>query len=202
MFGETVEERVNANQELLEASEEGRARRQQLHDALERHRQEGDSMGIMMNQWYTSSAVYLEDEAPREPFAGDYLTQVCISTYPGNRLPHAWLSKSTPSKPLSTVDLAGKNSFSLFTGYGGDKWKAAAKSVGEKLGLPINTYAIGFGLDYADMYRDWTKRREIDEDGCILVRPDRYVAWRSKKMIKTSCEEKLEQVLRSILSKT
>lgn len=200
MFGETKEERIKANKELSEASEAGKRRRQDLFDAMERHRGEGDSLGMMMNQWYKSSAVYLEDEGPLEPFTGNYLTEARITTYPGHRLPHAWLSKDVPSKPISTIDLAGKNVFSLFTGHGGEKWKSAAKVVGDKLGIHINTFSIGFGLDYADKYRDWTKRREVDEDGCLLVRPDRYVAWRSHRMITGSCEEKLEQVLKSILS--
>jgi hypothetical protein len=200
MFGETREERMAANKELSEPSEAGRRRRQDLFDAMERHRGEGDSIGIMMNQWYDSSAMVKDDEAPLARFTGNYLTEVRISTYPGHRLPHAWLSKDVPSKEISTIDLAGKNAFCLFTGHGGERWKAAAASVGDKLGIPINAYAIGFGLDYADKYRDWTKRREVDEDGCVLVRPDRYVAWRTQHMISTSCEEKLERVLRSILS--
>ncbi|OAP54411.1 hypothetical protein AYL99_11512 [Fonsecaea erecta] len=207
MFEETKEARIQANKELSEASEAGKLRRQQLFDALERHRGEGDSVGMMMNQWYsnTSTAVYLADEdGPQAPFPGNYLTQARVSTYPGNRLPHAWLSKDVPSQEISTVDLAGKSAFSLFTGHGGDGWKAAARTVGDKLGVPINAFAIGFGLDYADKYRDWTKRREVDEDGCVLVRPDRYVAWRAQRMGPPSsssrCEEKLEQVLRAILS--
>lgn len=32
------------------------------------------------------------------------------------------------------------------------------------------------GLDYHDVYRDWFKRRDIEEDGMLLVRPGRYVA--------------------------
>jgi hypothetical protein len=200
MFGETKEKRIKANNELREASEAGRKRRQELFDAMERHRGEGDSLGIMMNQWYTSSAVYNGDEEPQEPFEGDYLTEVRVSTYPGNRLPHAWLSKDVPSKQVSTVDLAGKSAFSLFTGHGGERWIDAAKSVAEKLDIPINTFAIGFGLDYVDKYRDWTKKRGVHEGGCVFVRPDRYVAWRSKTMINDSCEKKLEQVLKSILS--
>ncbi|KIW67551.1 hypothetical protein PV04_06795 [Phialophora macrospora] len=201
MFEQDKEDRIKANKELSEASEAGKRRRQELFDAIERHRGEGDSLGMMMNQWYKSSALYLEDEGPLEPFTGNYLTQVRVSTYPGFRLPHAWLSKGkgVPSKEVSTVDLAGKNAFSLFTGHGGEQWKAAATSVGRKLGIRINAFAIGFGLDYADKYRDWTKRREVDEDGCVLVRPDRYVAWRAQRLSSTSCEEKLEHVLRSIL---
>ncbi|KIW82495.1 hypothetical protein Z517_05522 [Fonsecaea pedrosoi CBS 271.37] len=213
MFGETKEERIKANRELSEASAAGRTRRRELFEALERHRGEGDSVGMMMNQWYTSHAVYLADEeGPQLPFPGDYLTQARVSTYPGNRLPHAWLSRDVPSAEVSTLDLAGKSAFSLFTGHGGDGWKAAARRVGDRLGITVHAFAIGFGLDYADKYRDWTKRREVDEDGCVLVRPDRYVAWRAKTVAgggaegvtKTEaarwCEEKLERVLRSILS--
>ena len=50
MFGETKEERVAANRQLFEASEAGKRRRQDLFDALERHRGEGDSLGAMMNR--------------------------------------------------------------------------------------------------------------------------------------------------------
>lgn len=50
------------------------------------------------------------------------------------------------------------------------------------------------------MYRDWQVRRQIEEDGCILVRPDGFVAWRSKGMI-GECEEKLVRVLRFVLSR-
>ena len=201
MFGESRDERIAANKELCESSEAGKKRRQDLFEALERHRREGDSTGIMMNQWYDSSAVYLRDEpGPLAPFTGEYLTEVRISTYPGHRLPHAWLSKDVPSRQISTIDLAGKGAFSLFTSYGGDLWKAAAVSVGDKLGVPINTFAIGFGLDFVDKYRDWTKKREVDEDGCVLVRPDRYVAWRAQRMTTGCCAEKLEQVMKSIFS--
>ena len=199
MFGETIEERVRQNKELSESSAKGAARRAQLYSALERATGEGDGLGIVMNQWYTSQAIYTADESPREPFAEDPLFKIRVGTYPGNRLPHAWLSRQVPSKPVSTIDLAGKTSFCLLTGHGGDAWREAAVKIGERLGLPINSYSIGWGLDYRDIYRDWEKRREVDEDGCVLVRPDNYVAWRSESMISGSCEEKLLEVLKSIL---
>jgi hypothetical protein len=50
------------------------------------------------------------------------------------------------------------------------------------------------------VYRDWFKKREIEEDGMLLVRPDRYVAWRSSKVTSDS-EEKLLHVLDRILSR-
>lgn len=200
MFAPSPEEGARQIAELSQATKEGVARRKQLYAALEGKRREGESLGLMMNQWYTSSAVYLEDEKPRPEFKGDDIVEVLVSTYPGTRFPHAWLTTMTPTKPISTMDLAGHCSFSLFTGHGGDAWKKAADEVSASTGVPIKSYGIGWGLDYHDKYREWTDRREIDEDGCILVRPDRYVAWRSMTMI-PDCSQKLKRVIDSVLSR-
>jgi len=42
-------------------------------------------------------------------------------------------------------------------------------------------------------------QEEIQEDGCVLVRLDRLVAWRSDKMV-LGYENKLMIVMKSILS--
>jgi 2,4-dichlorophenol 6-monooxygenase len=34
-----------------------------------------------------------------------------------------------------------------------------------------------------DLYFDCAKLREIDEDGVLLVRPDKIVAWRSRSAV-------------------
>lgn len=201
MFAPDAEEGARQVAELSQSTKEGTARRKQLHEALEGKRREGESLGLMMNQWYTSSAVYLEDEEPRPEFEGDDIINVRISTYPGNRFPHAWLSTMTPAKSISTIDLAGHGSFTLFTGHGGDAWRNAADEVSVSTGVPIKSYGIGWGLDYHDKYREWTDRREIEEDGCILVRPDRFVAWRSMTMT-PDCTKKLQLVIDSILSRS
>lgn len=90
MFGDTVEERIRQNEELGEESEKGKKRREMLVEAVKNAKAESYSLGIMMNQWYKSSAVFLEDEGPKPPLVGDPITIVDISSYPGNRLPHAW----------------------------------------------------------------------------------------------------------------
>jgi hypothetical protein len=79
----------------------------------------------------------------------------------------------------------------LFTGHGGDAWKATANQVGEELGLSTKSYLIGWGLDYYDGSRDWEKRREVADDDYVLVQPDRFIAWRAQKMVFGCCEEKL-----------
>ncbi|KAG0653106.1 2,4-dichlorophenol hydroxylase [Hyphodiscus hymeniophilus] len=201
MFNKSSEEGLQQINQLSEASKEGAARRLRLHTALEGKRQEAESVGIAMNQVYDSTAVYLDDEiGPRPVVQGDPIVRVLISSYPGLRLPHAWLDKPTRRKTLSTQDLAGHGSFCLITGVGGDAWRLAADKVSQATGVQIKTYGIGFGLDYQDIYREWQERREVEEDGCVLIRPDRFVAWRSMRMI-SDCESKLLLVLNSILSR-
>ncbi|KAI1173454.1 FAD binding domain-containing protein [Nemania sp. FL0916] len=200
-FSATPEEGVQRLAKLSEPTLEGDEVRQALHDALEEKRRESENLGFSMNQWYDSSAVYLEDEKePRPALKGDPVVDILISTYPGNRLPHAWLDVVTRRKLISTHDLAGHGAFTLFIGHRGEAWRKAAAKISETTGIPINTYGIGFGLDYIDVYRDWFKSREVGEDGCVLVRPDRFVAWRSKSMV-SEAEDKLQQVFNSILSR-
>lgn len=199
MFAPTGEEGLRQLNELSEATEAGAARRLNLHNALEGKRLEGESIGLTMNQWYTSKAVYPDDELqPRPSLSGEPIKRILVSTYPGNRVPHAWLDVPTRRNPISTHDLAGHGSFCLLTGHGGDAWVYAAEMISKKTGIPIKCYRIGFGLDYHDVYREWHHRRGIEEDGCILVRPDRFVAWRSMSMVE-ECETKLMYVLDQLL---
>lgn len=177
----------------------GRKRRQDFQKGIEHTSTEFHGLGIEMNQRYESDAVYLEDEGPPPPLPADAVKELLISTYPGKRLPHAWLNKRTPGKKFSTIDLAGHRRFCLLTGPGGQDWKTAAEKVSQALGVEIMAYSIGWNQDCEDVYFDWAKRREVEEDGCVLVRPDRFVAWRSKEMISDS-DAKLEKVMRKILA--
>lgn len=81
---------------------------------------------------------------------------------------------------VSTQDLAGKGRFTLFTGIGGKEvWSQACKLVAVQLnGVEIECVSIGWGQDYSDALGMWERKMEVEEDGCVLVRPDRYVAWR------------------------
>lgn len=71
--------------------------------------------------------------------------------------------------------------------------------VSRETGIPIEARGIGLGLDFHDTYREWQSSSGAEEDGCVLVRLDRFVACRAKKMV-PDCEAKLLQVLK-ILSR-
>ena len=153
-----------------------------------------------MNQRYESSAVYLDDEEARPEFPANPVQEHQITTYPGSRLPHAWLNHRIPGKKFSTQDVAGHGAFSLFTGIGGEAWRDAAKKAEELLGIKINVVSIGWMQDYEDVYFDWARRREVEEEGCVLVRPDRFVAWRSKSVVENA-DDKLVKVLKTVLAR-
>jgi hypothetical protein len=205
LLPKTVDERMKQFNELQENSDAGKIRREKLREAINQTEHEFHGLGIEMNQHYQSTAVYSKEDqgANGVDDLEDKILQYKPSTFPGRRLPHVWLNTATPVEPISTIDLAGKGVFTLFTGIGGANWRVAAEAASEKLGVPIKVYSIGFGQDYEDVYFDWEATRGVEESGAILVRPDRYVAWRAQKMLKEEgwAQEKLTTVLRTVLGK-
>lgn len=121
------------------------------------------------------------------------------STYPGLRLPHAWLGDR--DRKFSTHDIAKGTQFTLFTGITGERWADAAVAVGAQLGIKLQAVVIGEGLEVQDLYGDWLHQREVEEDGVILVRPDKHIGWRSDRMVEDPGTA-LAAVLSSILGRT
>ncbi|CAG8060608.1 unnamed protein product [Penicillium salamii] len=203
----TPELRVEALNELTLPTVQGRARRSRLQTAIEETEHEYHALGTEMGQHYQSSAVYTVDEKESfhtpEVIAKDADLCLTRSTYPGCRLPHVWLNAAVPVQRVSSIDLAGHGLFTILTGIGGQAWKTAADQVGTGLGINIKTYSIGFRQDYEDVYFDWARVRGVDETGCVLVRPDRFVAWRCDTVIgdATQCAFKLREIMDSILGR-
>jgi hypothetical protein len=64
-------------------------------------------------------------------------------------------------------------------GEDGAAWCDAARELAAETGLPLDALRIGHSEgDLFDPRLLWTRHRGIQRDGAILVRPDRYVAWR------------------------
>lgn len=203
-----VKERRRLLEELQSAGPVGEKRRAALQAATLNTCHEFHGLGIEMNQLYTGPAVYTADEEEafrlQGPAAQDPILYYMRSTYPGHRLPHAWLNKRSPAHaPISTIDLVGKGCFTLLTGIGGQAWRRAAETVARRLGhgLRINVFSLGYGQEWEDVYYDWSRVRDVDDAGAVLVRPDRFIAWRSRRMLSSeeACEEKLLKVMQSLL---
>jgi 2-polyprenyl-6-methoxyphenol hydroxylase-like FAD-dependent oxidoreductase len=179
----TPKERMAVMAELKAPTKAGRTRRKVLNDAIDGTAHEFHGIGVEMNHRYVSDAIVRDDETEEPPqWPADKVLYHLPSTYPGSRLPHAWLNKRLPMvEHTSTHDLAGHGVFCLLTGVGGNGWKSAAKAVEKELGVVVRAYSIGWEQDWEDVYRDWARKREVEEDGCVLIRPDRFVCWRAQE---------------------
>ncbi|MNL27954.1 2,4-dichlorophenol 6-monooxygenase [compost metagenome] len=75
----------------------------------------------------------------------------------------------------------GRGRFTLLTGAGGQVWREAAAALKEALDIDVMVVSIGGpGCDAQDVYGRWQAVSGIADDGCVLVRPDRHVAWRQQ----------------------
>lgn len=100
---------------------------------------------------------------------------------PGSRAPHVWLAEG------SIHDLFGRE-FVLLTAS--ETWAKTAESVAEELGVPLRAHVLDDG--------DWSARYGIGEAGASLVRPDRFVAWRTTL---AGTAEELTTALRTVLAR-
>jgi 2,4-dichlorophenol 6-monooxygenase len=83
---------------------------------------------------------------------------------------------------VSTFNVCAYDRYTLITGAGGSAWLAATEEVSAEIGVEISRMRISLGLEVNDVLGQWTQRREVGDRGCVLVRPDRIVAWRSDDM--------------------
>jgi 2,4-dichlorophenol 6-monooxygenase len=179
-----------------DASEAAEKQRAALREAIAFKKYEFDCHGVEMNQRYASRAVVPDGTTP--PGAGiDMELHYVPTTWPGARIPHVWVF-DRDGKQHSMLDLTGKGVFTLVTGIGGEAWVEAAKAEAARRGIAIATRVIGPRRDYEDLVGDWARAREIEDSGCLLVRPDQHVAFRAKKASKTAAAD-LAAALTAIL---
>ena len=184
--------------ERKQNSPKAEKQRQALREAIAFKKYEFDAHGVEMNHRYKSNSVLTEGDKEPE-FKKDKELFYQPTTYPGARIPHAWVYDKTGVKH-SLLDLCGKGNFSIFTGIGGEEWLKAAKNIETQLGIKIQCNIIGPDQDFEDHAGEWSSIREISDSGLILVRPDQHICWRSKDMISNS-SEKLIDVMKKILHK-
>ena len=172
--GQSVEEgRANLHSRF-DDTVEGAERRRRLAEALKLQDYNFNALGVELAHRYESDGITGDGTTfvpRRDP---DLFYEP--TTIPGAPLPHAWVARGV--EQLSTLDLAGRGRFTLLTGIGGGRWRDAAADVARELSLPIDVVSIGPGQDVEDPWFDWAELRGIEEDGCLLVRPDLHIALR------------------------
>ena len=197
MEAETEEEMRQQIEERKANTPRGRAKREALVAAMELKDYEFNAHGVDLGQFYESAAI-VPDGSERPQPTRDPELYYQASTVPGSHLPHVWVGDATHK--VSTLDLAPYTTFTLITGIAGEAWATAAKKISDELDVPINTVIIGPGREVTDIYYDWARIREIDEDGVLLVRPDKHIGWRSMTLPRDP-EQALRQALTQILSR-
>lgn len=174
--GQSLEEAWASLNALASDTEEASARRKALAEAVALQHYRSNAHGVELGQRYTSSAV-VDDGTPFPEPTRDPDLYYHPTTHPGGYLPHAWVEHER--RRVSTLDLAGHGRFSLIVGVGGEPWAEAAAVVSAELGIELPVYAVGYRCVYDDVLGEWGAVREIGDRGALLVRPDRFVAWRS-----------------------
>lgn len=128
---------------------------------------------------------------------------------PGSHAPHVWLTRdgdstsqpsggdSSQAERLSTIDLFGPE-FVLLTES--ESWAKAAAEVATRLEVPLRTEILNAP---GTPTGDWRTKYGVASDGATLVRPDRFIAWRSVHSAgtPTADADALTTALRQILSR-
>jgi 2-polyprenyl-6-methoxyphenol hydroxylase-like FAD-dependent oxidoreductase len=148
-----------------------------------------DDFNIELGYLYRSPAIAA---APGDEVAEGQTSEHPSETHgrPGSRAPHVWVQQR--GQRISTIDLF-RGAFVLLAGPDGTAWfDAGPKASARFAGLQLEAHRIvddGFTAAYG-----------ISSSGATLVRPDGFVAWRSKGTAGDP-ETVLTRTLAAILSK-
>ena len=151
----------------------------------------GTDDSIILGYRYDSAAVLTEGHTDKI-----FEDPLLLKGKPGTRAPHIVLERN--GIKLSTLDLFGKD-FVLLTGTGTNSWHKAAERISNQFRLNMQIYSIGAkDCDLVDINHEWPNKFGVSLTDAVLVRPDGFVAWRSKTT-DVYHERSLDRVLKSLL---
>jgi 2,4-dichlorophenol 6-monooxygenase len=183
-------------EELFGASETGEKRRKALLAGVDLMNYQFNAHGVELGQRYRSKAIASPEPFPEYRRDAELYCQP--DTVPGSHIPHVWLMHK--GKVISTLDLCDYSRFTLIVGVGGQGWVAAASTVAAELGVPIKVARAGLRQEFDDIEGEWLRIRDVSDRGCLLVRPDRFIAWRSRDLPSDPVAA-LRQTMRSVLGR-
>ncbi|MFN4156244.1 MAG: FAD-dependent monooxygenase [Paracoccaceae bacterium] len=151
-----------------EGTPEAEAQREAIRKLIAFRKYEFDAHGAEMSQRYRSGALVTDGQIALA-FQLDADLHSHPTTWPGARLPHAWVHRHYTGAEISTLDLCGQGRFTLLTGLGGEPWVVAAQKVAAKLGIELAVQLIGPRQAHVDHSGEWARLSEIQDSGCLLA---------------------------------
>jgi len=168
----------------------GVKRRQALRDAVELQDYQFNCHGVEMGQVYGLGL-------PWCPMArtGQRRRATPSSTTTRPLSPGPTAACVGPARPGTLVDARPRGPRPLHAAHsvGGNAWREVAAQVAATLRIALDVASIGGPkCDAQDVYGRWAGLAGISESGCLLVRPDRHIAWRQQDSA-TASAQALEQ---------
>jgi 2,4-dichlorophenol 6-monooxygenase len=174
--GNTPEQNMERLRRMWSGRPEDAGHRSAVLRMMRAQSMEFSELNVEYGYSYQSAAVVPDGSAPPAPADGIRVYQP--STRPGSPLPHAWIDDEDGNR-RPVKDLVAPGRFLLIAGEDGQPWCDAARQLAAEADLPLDAVRIGH-LD-GDLYDPrciWLRHRQIASGGAILVRPDRFIAWR------------------------
>jgi 2-polyprenyl-6-methoxyphenol hydroxylase-like FAD-dependent oxidoreductase len=146
-----------------------------------------DDFDIELGYLYRSTAIVPRPEDEAAAVTHEHPSQ--SQGRPGSRAPHIWIDRN--GKRISTIDLF-RGAFVLLAGRDGQAWIDAAHSARSEFpGLPLESHVVDDNV---------TSPYGISASGASLVRPDGFIAWRSRSTSADAAGE-LRRTLAAILDR-
>jgi 2,4-dichlorophenol 6-monooxygenase len=155
---------------------EGERRRAASAQAVAANAEDYSQLNIEAGFAYEFGAVVPDGTAP--PPHHHTATIFEPSARPGHHIPNCRLERR--GETVSTVDLVAPTGFTVFAPVAAEtSWNDAAEQAAAATGCPVTVVTIGLGGDVTDPGGEWPAVSGTRPGGCLLVRPDRHVAWRA-----------------------
>lgn len=185
---------------LWSDSDDGKRRRHELSKAIASQTIEFRHHNLELGYTYDSAAV-VDDGSPSK--AGlDEVRLYEPSTKPGHPMPHAFVEHA--GRRIALGELVHGGHFLVIAGECGHGWVEAGSKLATKHNLPLRAQTVGVvDGDYIDVRAAWLRHREFSDSGAVLVRPDRYIAFRSMRGVddpRSGLSAALSQVLDADIS--
>ena len=172
----TPEQNMEQLRRMWSGRPEDAGHRSAILRAMRAQSMEFGELNVEYGYCYQSAAVVPDGSAA--PASADDVRVYQPSTRPGAPLPHAWIDDEDGNR-RPVKDLVAPGRFLLIAGEDGQAWCDAATQLAAVADIPLDAVRIGH-LD-GDLYDPrcaWLRQRQIAADGAVLVRPDRFIAWR------------------------